>query len=193
MKIKYLLPIIVISAVASRASATTVIPPTFQQLVQQAEVIFQGTVTNVRSTWEGEGGQRHISSYVTFQVQDSLKGTPGATYTIKMLGGTVGEDSFVITDAPQFQVGDNDVLFVENNGQQFVPLVGIMYGRFQVQHDVQTARDIVLSNEGGPVQNVAMLGRAEGSEVSAGPTMALDDFKAAIKTELNTANAQPSR
>lgn len=189
MKIKHLLPIILIAAVSARLSATTVIPPTFNELVQQAELIFQGTVTDVRSVWEGEGGQRHISSYVTFQIQDTLKGVPGGTYTIKMLGGTVGEDSFVITDAPKFQVGDNDVLFVENNGQQFVPLVGITFGRFHVQHDVQSARDIILSNEGAPIQDVTMLGRAEGPAISAAPAMSVDDFKAAVKSQLNSAQS----
>ena len=39
--------------------ATMVIPPTFDQLVGQAEIIFQGTVTEVRSVWEGEGAQIH--------------------------------------------------------------------------------------------------------------------------------------
>ena len=66
MKIKYLLPLTLIGIAFVRVTATTVIPPSFEQLVQQAELIFQGTVTDVRSIWEGEGAQRHISTYVTF-------------------------------------------------------------------------------------------------------------------------------
>src|SRR5438874_13816532 len=54
--------------------ATTVIPPTFDELVDQAQVIFQGKVTEVRSQWTGEGAQRYIVSYVTFRVEESLKG-----------------------------------------------------------------------------------------------------------------------
>ena len=42
------------------ARATTVIPPSFDELVDQAEFIFQGTVTEVKAQWVGEGGQRHI-------------------------------------------------------------------------------------------------------------------------------------
>jgi len=38
-----------------------------------------------------------------------------------------------VTDAPKCKVGDRDILFVENNGTQFVPLVGIMHGRFRVK------------------------------------------------------------
>src|ERR1700741_2233652 len=125
MKIKYLLPLILISLAFTRVSATTVIPPTFEQLVQQAELIFQGTVTDSRSVWEGEGGQRHIETYVTFQVEENVKGQAGTSYVIRMLGGTVGDETMEVTDTPKFRVGDREILFVEHNNEQFIPLVGI--------------------------------------------------------------------
>src|SRR5881227_1061757 len=90
MKLKYLLPLTLIGIAFVRVPATTVIPPTFEQLVQQAELIFQGTVTNVHSVWEGEGAQRHIDTYVTFQIGENVKGNAGSSYTIRILGGTVG-------------------------------------------------------------------------------------------------------
>jgi hypothetical protein len=37
----------------SAAWGTTVVPPTFEELVSQAELIFQGAVTDVRSEWAG--------------------------------------------------------------------------------------------------------------------------------------------
>lgn len=171
--------------VASLSSmhATTVIPPTFDQLVQQAEVIFQGTVTNVRSVWEGEGAQRHIDTYVTFQVQESLKGNAGVSYTIRMLGGTVGDETMEVTDTPKFNVGDRDILFVEHNNEQFVPLVGIKHGRFHVQRDEQTGRDVVLNGEGEPVRDLAKVGREEES-VSASEAISPEDLKSAVKNQL---------
>src|SRR5882672_7016157 len=138
MKIKYLLPLTLIGLAFTSITATTVIPPTFDQLVKDAELIFQGTVTDARSIWEGEGGQRHIETYVTFTVDDNVKGDAGASYTIRMLGGTVGEETMEVSDAPKFKVGDRDILFVEHNNDQFVPLVGINNGRFRVQRDEQT-------------------------------------------------------
>src|SRR5206468_10268914 len=127
MKTKFILLLAIIAVALGPMTATTVIPPTFEQLVQQAELIFQGTVTDVRSAWEGEGAQRHIDTYVTFQVDNSLKGKPGDSYTIRVLGGTVGDETMEVTCAPKFQVGERQILFVEHNGQQFVPLVGIMH------------------------------------------------------------------
>src|SRR5437588_12565553 len=104
--------------IACVALATTVIPPSFDDLVGRAEVIFQGTVTDVRSEWAGEGAQRHIVSYVSFKIEDSLTGEPGQTYVMRMFGGTVGEDSMGISDGPVFHVGDHEIIFDENNGSQ---------------------------------------------------------------------------
>ena len=183
MKIKYLLPLAFIGAAFVQVGASTVIPPTFDQLVQQAEVIFQGTVTNVRSVWEGEGAQRHIDTYVTFQVQDNVKGSAGASYTIRMLGGTVGDETMEVTDTPKFSVGDRDILFVEHNYEQFVPLVGIKNGRFHVQRDEQTGRDVVLNGEGEPVRDLTKVGREEES-VSASEAISAEDLKSAVKSKL---------
>src|SRR5437868_14636214 len=152
-------------ALASVALATTVIPPTFDDLVTRAEMIFQGTVTDVRSEWTGEGGQRHIASYVTFKVDDSIKGNPGAKVTLNLLGGTVGAETMEVSNAPKCKVGDRDILFVENNGTQFVPLVGIMHGRFHVQKD-ENGRDVVLTNDGASLTDVNLFGKDECSDTA---------------------------
>ncbi len=183
MKMKYLLPLALIGIAFARVTATLVIPPTFEQLVQQAELIFQGTVTDVRSAWEGEGAQRHIDTYVTFQVDNSLKGKPGDSYTIRVLGGTVGDETMEVTCAPKFQVGERQILFVEHNGQQFVPLVGINNGRFHVERDEHTGRDIILNGEGEPVRDLTKLGREEES-VSEVDAISPDQLKSAVHKQL---------
>jgi hypothetical protein len=189
MKTKYLLPLALIGFALVRITATTVIPPTFEQLVQQAELIFQGTVTDVKSIWEGEGAQRHIDTYVTFQVADSVKGDAGSSYTIRMLGGTVGDETMMVTDSPKFSVGDREILFVEHNFDQFVPLVGISHGRFHVQSDKETGRDIVVNAEGEPVRDVTKLGREEES-VSAANAISVAEFKSEIHAQMSRNSAQ---
>ena len=167
MKKHYLLILFAIVVFTPVTRATTVIPPTFDELVDQAQVIFQGTVTEVKSQWAGEGAQRYIVSYVTFRVEESLKGKSGQSYTIRMFGGTVDDESMGVSDAPVFVAGDKDIVFVQNNGTQFIPLVGIMHGRFHIQRD-RSGHESVLTNEN---EKVSTLG----------------EFKAAIRTKLGAA------
>src|SRR6266699_250758 len=174
--------------IACVALATTVIPPSFDDLVGRAEMIFQGTVTDVRSEWTGEGAQRHIMSYVTVKVEEAIKGNPGANVTLRMLGGTVGAETMQVADAPKFKVGNRDILFVENNGTQFIPLVGIMHGRFRVKKD-ETGRDAVFTNEGSPLSDVTQLGKSEGA-ASAGHAMSAQALKQAIHAKAQAQSAQ---
>ncbi len=165
------------------ARATTVIPPTFDQLVTNAEMIFEGTVTTMRSEWTGQGSERHIVTYVTFKIEDAIKGALGAEYTIRMFGGTVDGQTMEVTDAPRFKAGDRDILFVEHNGTQFIPLVGIMHGRFHVQSDATGANEKIAKDNGAPVANVSKLGQDENAAVS-GTALSKAEFKAAIRQKM---------
>lgn len=162
--------------------ATTVIPPTFDQLVNQAELIFQGTVTDLRPQWMGEGAERHIVTFVTFKIDDPIKGALNESYTIRMFGGTLDGQTMEATDTPRFKLGDRDILFVENNGTQFVPLVGIMHGRFRIQKEA-SGRENVSKDNGAPVSDLAKLGLDE-KAAATGPVLATAEFKAAIRQKL---------
>ncbi len=171
------------------ASATTVVPPNFDELVDEAETIFQGTCLEAKSQWIGEGTERHIVTFVTFRVDEVLKGTPGATYTLRMMGGTVDGTTMEVSDAPKFKPGNRDILFVEHNGQQFIPLVGIMHGRYKIERDQATGQEAVLTNHGTAVSDVKNLGKDEHEAVRAmGKAMAPGQFKAAIKAKLQERN-----
>lgn len=178
----------VCSLATASASATTVIPPTFDELVGRAELIFEGTVKDVRAQWVGEGSQRHIMTYVTFDVAENVKGQAPQTYTLQMLGGTVGDMTMEVTDTPTFAPGDREILFVENNGRQFVPLVGIMHGRFHIARDGQTGNEILADDHGDVVRDLTTLGRESlpdaATPVVTDEPMTAVAFKAAIRTKL---------
>ena len=197
---RFLFAAICLSLAFTSAKATSVIPPTFDELVAQAQLIFQGSVTDVKSQWTGEGGQRHIVTYVTFKVEEPMKGDPGASYTLRMLGGTVDGQTMEVSDSPKFKVGDHDIVFVENNGTQFIPLVGIMHGRFQVRQDKETGAELVLGDHGQAIKDVALLGKEEhaahgdskgetkeAEAATSAQTLRAADFKAAIKAKLGKA------
>jgi hypothetical protein len=87
-----------------------------------------------------------------------------------------------VTDAPRFKAGDRDILFVEHNGTQFIPLVGIMHGRFHVQADA-TGLEIIAKDNGAPLAQVKKLGQDESAAV-AGKALSKVEFKAAIRQKL---------
>lgn len=181
--LRSLLLILCVGLALATVRATTVVPPTFDQLVTEAEFIFDGTVTEARSQWTGEGAERHIVTHVTFKIEEAIKGAPGQSYTIQILGGTVDGETMEVSDTPRFKVGDRDILFVEHNGNQFVPLVGIMHGRFHVQTDA-SGRDVVAKDNGALLSDAAKLGQDERAAVT-GPALSVADFKAAIRQQLS--------
>jgi len=88
-----------------------------------------------------------------------------------------------VSDAPKFQVGNEDILFVQNNGSQFIPLVGIMHGRFHVRTN-ENGHQIVTSSEDEPVKNVAHLGKISSAPSPEEPDLSAADFKTAVKNKL---------
>jgi hypothetical protein len=181
--LRSLLLLLCVGLALASVRATTVVPPTFDQLVSEAELIFEGTVTDARSQWAGVGAERHIVTHVTFNIEDAIKGAPGKSYAIQILGGTVDGETMEVSDTPRFKVGDRDILFVEHNGTQFVPLVGIMHGRFHVQTDA-AGRDVVAKDNGALLADAAKLGQDERAAVT-GPALSAADFKAAIRQKLS--------
>ena len=179
--------IVAATCLSSFAFATTVIPPSFDQLVSRAQIIFQGTVTNVRSEWTGEGAQRHIVSYITFKVDDMFKGNAGDQITLRMLGGTVDGQTMEVSDGPKFKPGDRDVLFVENNGTQFIPLVGIMHGRYHVKKDA-SGRDVIYKNDGSPLTSTDQVGKEKGPE---GAPIALQQLKQSVQAKVRQVTPPP--
>lgn len=174
-------------AVAAVAHATSVVPPSFPELVSEAQVIARGTVTSVSSRWVDGPKGRVIETFVDFAVEKALKGSPGATMTLQFLGGTVGQDSLRVAGMPQFKPGEHEILFVTGNGTQFCPLVRFGHGRYRVRTDASTRRQYVTRNDGAPLASVADVQAPErNAHAMTAPQTAMtpDDFEAQIATEV---------
>lgn len=174
---------------ALSAHATSVVAPSFSELVAEADVIARGSVTNVTSQWVDAPQGRVIKTFVTFAVQNVLKGNPGSTLTLEFLGGTVGTDSLTVAGMPQFTVGKTEIVFVHGNGVQFCPLVRFMHGRYRVRTDPSSQRQFVARNDRIPVTSPADVQLSDGASIAnasrtPASAMAPEDFEAAVSTEL---------
>ncbi len=179
------------------AKSTTVVPPTFEEMTDRADLVFIGKVAGSRSEWRSVGTDRVIFTLIEFETQEVLKGNADARLTLEFLGGTVGEVTLDVAEVPKFNAGDRVLLFVEGNGIQFCPVVGVFHGKFRIHKDETSGRDIVLMHDGKPLRDVGESGTSAGTEI--GPKrarlyipadrepMTVADFKSHIRSHLTKA------
>ena len=147
----------ILLAIAGVARATTVVPPSFPELVNEAEAIYRGRVTAVqaRHVERSDGGGVTIKTFVTVAIDRVLKGAAQKEIVLEFLGGTLGEDNLEISGMPKFTVGDREIFFVQKNGVQFCPLVALTHGRYRVLRDEAGARDYIARDNRVPLNDPA--------------------------------------
>ena len=91
--------------------------------------------------------------------------TTAHALTLEFLGGTVGEVTLDVAEVPKFNAGERVLLFVEGNGIQFCPVVGVFHGKFRVHKDETSGRDIVLMHDGKPLRDVGEIGTSAGTVI----------------------------
>jgi len=162
---RWLLCVCVALAWGVRGEATTVVPPSFPELVKGADYVVRARVTAVQSVERTlTPGKTRIYTHVTLDVLEVIAGNPPPEVVLTMLGGEVGNKRMRVAGAPQFAVGDEDVLFVSGNGRNFHPLYAVMHGRYPVRKDGGGRAYIARSND-VPLTDAAEIGTpmAEGS------------------------------
>lgn len=112
------------------ASAVTVAPLTFEQLVSQSAAVVVGRVLDVRGDFTED--RRGIHSSVTIEVMRGIKGNSTGTMTFAMPGGQAGRYVNVIAGAPTLARGDVGVFFLSSRGARLPVTTGFTQGIFRV-------------------------------------------------------------
>ncbi len=170
------------------ASPTTVIAPTFVELVDNAREIFVGEVVARRSQWVDAPGGRAIVTLVTFRIVDSLKGGLRTETSLEFLGGTVGETSLMVAGMPEFKVGDRDVVFVGNRSG-VSPVMGLGYGRFRITKDPVRGADEVRTFDGAPLSSTSSLGGPRTESLRSVQSLSLSAFRNEIVQRMQNRRA----
>ena len=181
-------------AFVATLNATSVRPPQFAELVERANWVVRAETIRVRSEPRQSASAKWIVTVVTMRVLRAVVGAAPETIELEFLGGTIGDESLRVSDQPQFQPGDRDILFVENNGRQICPLVAMMYGRYPlVQDPLDRSSDIVLRSNGEVLQSVTDVARTlHGTENAAHAMatpvtrMSATEFEARIRETAGT-------
>jgi hypothetical protein len=172
--------------VSAALHATVILPIEFRELVTTAPVIVHGQVVAVKSDWVD--GRRSIETFVTVAVADYLKGNLGESVIFRVPGGQIGRFRTVFVGAPEFQEGDEVVLFLKHAGPAFPYVIGLSQGAFRVIADPHTGRRMVTT----PV----VMGKGDDQperivrgDVTRRP-MTIDAFRAAVRQVLAKGEAQ---
>jgi hypothetical protein len=126
--------------VSGTAGATSVRQLSLEELVQGAELVFDGRVVDIAThslgaSSAGQGGL--VYTTVTFEILDLVKGEYAQpTLTLSFLGGSAGGRSLVIEEMRLPASGERGIYFVETLARRQVhPLYGWSQGHFLVVSD----------------------------------------------------------
>lgn len=181
-------------AFTSGLRATTVIPPDFDQLVNESDYIIRAVVTSVTSDYRTNVRGKVIMTKVALDVREVIAGTPPTPAVLEIMGGRIGDEEMRVQGAPRFTVGEEDVLFVRDNGRTIVPLVAMMHGRYPVMKEAATGRRYMARDNKTPLSDTAevALPAAEGAlpaavraAKGAAQAMTPDEFSKRIKAAVN--------
>lgn len=117
-----------------QAAATSVLPVSLQRMAQTAEMIFHGTAIGNEVRLDQASGR--VATYTSFKVIEVIKGNPGATHTIKQIGGQLPGSNvrLVIHGVPRFDVGEEYVIFLpKTSSLGFASPIGLSQGKFDIR------------------------------------------------------------
>jgi hypothetical protein len=140
-------------AVSALAGASTLLRVSVDELTQRAEFVFEGEVVSVQAQRSGARGM--ISTFVTFNVIDTIKGSASVeSIELKFLGGNLEGARLEVNGSRIPELGERGVYFVESLTQDLInPLLGWSQGQYLIQ--TEDGVEQVTSVNARPIVSVA--------------------------------------
>ena len=132
------LPCLVLGLAAGPAHGADAVD--IKMLEQHADTIIWGHCKRIKSRWDPRS--RLIVTDATIDVRSQYKGDLASTITVTALGGRLPERNLALTvpHAPQFQAGEESMLFLKRDGAGAVRVVGGGSGMIPIVRDAKTGR-----------------------------------------------------
>lgn len=144
--------LLVLGLLHTSGQATTLLEMDIDSVADRAELIFLGNVLTSESIQNINGQYR---TYVTFQVQEVLKGNyPGDSLELSFFGGNINGRGTVVSDLRRPEPGEAGIYFVESLSEDMInPLLGWSQGHFLIRND-QHGIARVTTNRREPVLEI---------------------------------------
>lgn len=116
-------------------------------MLQNADMVIQGKIVDIQYK-DSDEGLPH--TFVTYQIDNLIAGNNSAKeVTLRFIGGEQREGDVVrhlsVSEVPEFNKGESDVLFIRKNNTVICPLVKCSQGRFR------DLNGLVTNSKGQPV------------------------------------------
>ena len=121
---------------AGVASATTIVMPSDEQLIEKSPVIVEGIV--VSTTPVDRGGS--IWTETLISVERSIKGDVGSTVLVREPGGVLGENVTVVFGTPRFTAGERVLAFLSETERGDHQTIDLFVGKFSEQQTLDGQR-----------------------------------------------------
>ena len=128
------------------AQAATVIRLAPGAMAERSELVFIGTVAEQRSALEERPAR--VFTYTTFQIEQVVKGEKQSAFTLRQLGGVVGEGvaqvGTVVPGYARFAVGERVVVFLERTDTGRLVVTGLAQGKYLLQTDTKSGQVLAV-------------------------------------------------
>jgi hypothetical protein len=164
---------------AKQSTATTAVMLTDELLITSSRVILIGEIQSLKSQWDA--GNQNIYTYVKLHVSRTIKGELQSDQIVfKQLGGRVGDDITVIFGAPEYQVGQRVLLFLDTANDGTLRIAHLFQGKYDINDDQASGQSLVVRKIDR--DSVDLLGPQEGPDITNKTT--LGGFTQKIKNVL---------
>ena len=109
---RFLFAVLAASLPAFILSAATYIPMSDADLAGAAPMIAHARVVSSTVRLESIAGEDRPVTFVTFQLLEAIKGSPGASFVLRLPGGRVGDALWWVPGSPSFTEGEEVVLML---------------------------------------------------------------------------------
>jgi hypothetical protein len=138
---------------SSLAGATLVDYLNPQQLGAHSELVIRGRVEESVSYWNE--AQTKIVTRIRIGVDETYKGAAPGMIEVLQLGGTVGNVRVTVHGSPDWNPGEEVLLFAEPQDGSYFRVTGLYQGKFRIERDPETGEPFVRASR---VENVQLLG-----------------------------------
>ena len=139
---RYLMTFVALLLCTPALRATVLVPAEFREIVTGSQVIVYGRIADVRPEWSDD--RRRIDTIVTLETGSYLKGGPASVVTFRVPGGQIGRYKNVMIGAPEFEPGEEVMLFLRAGGPSMAHVFGLSQGVFRVRVDARTGLRVVV-------------------------------------------------